>query len=47
MYIAQLYFQKVEDFLKIQLGVFIVFVNAHLDIQFFYIPEEPFSYLFL
>ena len=38
---------KVEDFLKIQLGVFIVFVNAHLDIQFFYFPEEPFSYLFL
>ena len=37
---------KAEGFLKIRLGVFIVFVKGPLDILFFHFPDEPFFYLF-
>ena len=33
--------QSMLCFLKIQLGVFIVFVKAHLDILSLHIPDEP------
>ena len=33
---------KAEGFLKILLGVFIVFVKAHLDILSLHFPDEPY-----